>query len=415
MTPEMLPEMKDVTITRVGAQGDGVAETDAGPVFVPLALLGERVSALVSGDRGRLVNVLTASPDRVLPLCRHFGSCGGCALQHMAPAVYQEWKRDQAIAAFRSRGIDADVSAIVTPNGHRRRATLTARRDAMGVRLGFHHAASHDLVDIVECVVSDPRIVAALPGLKVLLEPLVSRRGDVRVSVTLTDCGLDVDLDGVNRSLTPDVRSRLGQQAYALGLARLTLASDVVYEAMPPVLRFGGADVRVPPVTFVQAMADAEAAMARLVTDAVGKVKSTADLFAGVGAFTFPLAARAKVFAVDSDKAAIAALTQGVRTATGIKPITTLVRDLMREPLSALELKDFDAVVFDPPRAGAEAQARMLAKSKVKTVVAVSCNLATLARDARILIDGGYRMEAVTPIDQFLYAAHIEAVVAFRR
>ena len=159
----------------------------------------------------------------------------------------------------------------------------------------------------------------------------------------------------------------------------------------------------------------AETVMAQLVTAAVGKVKSAADLFAGVGAFTFPLAVRAKVFAVDSDKDAIAALAQGLRTATGLKPITTLVRDLMREPLSALELKDFDAVVFDPPRAGAEAQSRMLAKSKVKTVVAVSCNPATLARDARILIDGGYRMEAVTPIDQFLYSAHVEAVVAFRR
>ena len=415
MTRERPSEATEVTITRVGAQGDGVAETDAGPVFVPLALPGERVSALVSGDRGRLVNVLTASSDRVSPRCRHFGTCGGCALQHMAPAVYQEWKREQVVAAFGSRGIAADVNAVVMPKGYRRRATLTARRDAMGVQLGFHHAASHDLVELVECIVSDPLIVLALPGLKVLLESLVSRRADVRVSVTLTDCGLDVDLDGVNRSLMPDVRSRLGQQAYALGLARLTIASDVVYEAMPPVLRFGGAEVRLPPVTFVQAMAGAETVMAQLVTAAVGKVKSAADLFAGVGAFTFPLAVRAKVFAVDSDKDAIAALSQGVRTATGLKPITTLVRDLMREPLSALELKDFDAVVFDPPRAGAEAQARMLAKSKVKTVVAVSCNPATLARDARILIDGGYRMEAVTPIDQFLYSAHVEAVVAFRR
>ena len=415
MTRERPSEATEVTITRVGAQGDGVAETDAGPVFVPLALPGERVSALVSGDRGRLVNVLTASSDRVSPRCRHFGTCGGCALQHMAPAVYQEWKREQVVAAFGSRGIAADVNAVVMPKGYRRRATLTARRDAMGVQLGFHHAASHDLVELVECIVSDPLIVLALPGLKVLLESLVSRRTDVRVSVTLTDCGLDVDLDGVNRSLMPDVRSRLGQQAYALGLARLTIASDVVYEAMPPVLRFGGAEVRLPPVTFVQAMAGAETVMAQLVTAAVGKVKSAADLFAGVGAFTFPLAVRAKVLAVDSDKDAIAALSQGVRTATGLKPITTLVRDLMREPLSALELKDFDAVVFDPPRAGAEAQARMLAKSKVKTVVAVSCNPATLARDARILIDGGYRMEAVTPIDQFLYSAHVEAVVAFRR
>jgi 23S rRNA (uracil1939-C5)-methyltransferase len=165
----------------------------------------------------------------------------------------------------------------------------------------------------------------------------------------------------------------------------------------------------------VQAVAEAEAEMARRILAAVGKVKTVADLFCGVGAFTFPLAARAKVLAYDGDKLAIEALNAAVKKATGLKPITARVRDLFRDPLSPLELNEHDAVVFDPPRAGAEAQAQRLARSKVKTVVAASCNPATLARDARHLVDGGYKIESVTPIDQFVYSAHVEVVTVFRR
>ncbi len=410
-----MTDVRELVISRVGAQGNGVANASGAPLYVAFTLAGERVRVGTSGDRWRLIDVLSASPDRVAPVCRHFGTCGGCALQHMAPVVYQAWKRDQVIAAFAARGIEPVVGVLVSPHGKRRRAVFTAQRADAGVTLGFHEAASHNLIDLAECPVLDNRIVAALPGLRDLVEPLMARRGESRLTVTLTRAGLDVALEGIERQLTPDVRTRVAARAAALNLARLSIASDPVYQALPPFMRFGTADVVIPPGAFVQAVEDAETRIASLLVAELGKAKAVADLFSGIGAFTFALAAKAKVSAFDSDAIAIAALAAGVKTATGIKPVVARVRDLLREPLSAMELNDFDAVVFDPPRAGAEAQAKMLAKSKVKTVLAVSCNPATLARDARILIDGSYRLVAVTPIDQFHYTPHVEAVAVFRR
>lgn len=405
----------ELRIARVGAQGDGVADGTEGPQYVPFTLAGERVRASFKGDRGQLVDVLEPSATRVAPVCRHFGRCGGCALQHMESEAFGAWKREQVIAAFRARGIDAEVAPLLQPEGKRRRAVFTVRRTSETLQIGFHEAHTHDLVDLAECPVLEPRIVSALPDLKKLIGPLISKRGEARMTVTMTAAGLDVGIEDIARTLTPPVRLSLAKDAAAFGLARLSIDDDTVFEALQPFLVFGHTEVILPTGVFIQAVGAAERAMADLVIAGLGKQKSVIDLFAGLGAFTFPLAAKSKVFAVDSDKVAIEALAKAVKKATGIKPITTLVRDLFREPLSTLELNEHDAVVFDPPRAGAEAQAKMLARSKVKTVVAVSCNPATLARDARILIDGGYKMETVTPIDQFHYSPHIEAVVVFRR
>ena len=405
----------EVEITRVGAQGDCVAETAVGQLFVPFTLPGERARVVPEGERARLDAILTPSPDRVPPVCQHFGICGGCAVQHMAPAYYASWKRDQVIAAFKARAIEADVAPLVIPQGLRRRAVFTATRTEAGVVLGFHKAQAHDLIDLAECPVLEPRIVAALPGLRILLKPLIAKRSEARVTVTMTAAGLDVAINDLEKTLTLPLRSELAKHATEMKIARFSIDGDPVYAALTPFLTFGTIEVPIPPGAFIQAVGAAETEMARLVVDGIGKAKKVADLFSGVGAFTFPIAARAKVLAVDSDKAAVAALAEGVRKGTGIKPVTSIVRDLFREPLSALELNEHDAVVFDPPRAGAEAQARMLAKSKVKTVVAVSCNPATLARDARTLIDGGYTMGTVTPIDQFHYTPHIECVAVFKR
>lgn len=405
----------EVEITRVGAQGDGVAETAVGQLFVPFTLPGERARVVPEGERARLDAILTPSPDRVPPVCQHFGICGGCAVQHMAPAYYASWKRDQVIAAFKARAIEADVAPLVIPQGLRRRAVFTATRTEAGVVLGFHKAQAHDLIDLAECPVLEPRIVAALPGLRILLKPLIAKRSEARVTVTMTAAGLDVAINDIEKTLTLPLRSELAKHATEMKIARFSIDGDPVYAALTPFLTFGTIEVPIPPGAFIQAVGAAETEMARLVVDGIGKAKKVADLFSGVGAFTFPIAARAKVLAGDSDKAAVAALAEGVRKGTGIKPVTSIVRDLFREPLSALELNEHDAVVFDPPRAGAEAQARMLAKSKVKTVVAVSCNPATLARDARTLIDGGYTMGTVTPIDQFHYTPHTECVAVFKR
>lgn len=410
-----MSDERELLITRVGAQGDGVAETADGAVFAPFTLAGERVVADVVGDRGRLIRVLETSPSRIEPVCRHFGTCGGCSVQHMSSDTYRNWKRDAVTSAFQARGLDVVPDELIETGGRRRRAVFSVERAASGIVVGYHEAASHALVAIEMCPVLDDGIVAALPSLTTLIAPLVSRRGEARLTVTLTKSGLDVHLDGIERRLSPDIRSRLAAEASALRLARLSVGQEIVVETLPPFLTFGGADVVLPPASFVQAVAEAENAIAQQVVSAVGKVKSVADLFCGVGAFTFPLARRAKVFALDGNKAAIEALSAGAKKATGLKPITARVRDLFREPLSPLELNEHDAIVFDPPRAGAEAQAQRLAKSKVKTVVGVSCNPATLARDARHLIDGGYKIERVTPVDQFVYSAHVEVVAVFRR
>ena len=390
-------------IARLGAQGDGIAETPSGQVFVPYVLPGERVQAQVKGERGRLVAVLDASPKRIAPVCRHFTHCGGCALQHLEREAYLAWKRESVTAAFAARGIEAQVSHVVSVGlGARRRATFSARRSGRGVVLGFYEAKGHEIVDLHECPVTASAIVRALPGLKRLIEPFTAQKVPLRLTVTLAANGLDVAIEDVPGELGPDARERLAHEAAALKLARVTLAGDTLYQSTVPAVRFGEANVVLPPRAFLQAAPAAESEMVRLVVSALGGARRIADLFSGLGTFTFPLAKGAPVLAVDGDKQAIGALQSAAKRTPGLKPIETKVRDLFREPLSPKELESFDAVVLDPPRAGAAAQAAALVGSRVVTIAAVSCNPATLARDARILIDGGFKLERVTPVDQFL-------------
>lgn len=409
-------DTQTLDIARLGAQGDGVADTAAGAVFVPYALPGERVQADVHGERARLIAVVDASPDRVAPVCRHFTHCGGCAVQHLRMPSYLAWKSEIVAAAFAARGIEAPIAHVAGVGvGARRRAAFSARRTGRGVVLGFHEAKGIEIVDLQECPVTASAIVRALPGLRRLVEPLMSRRAPARVVVTLAANGLDVAIEDVPADPGADVREFLAREAAALKLARLTLGGDTLYQATVPAVRFGTANVVLPPRSFLQAAPVAEAEMLRVVTKAVGEAKRVVDLFCGMGTFTFPLAQKATVLAVDGDKQAVAALQNAAKRTPGLKPIEAKVRDLFREPLSPRELKGFDAAVFDPPRAGAATQAAALAGSDIAVIAAVSCNPATLARDARILIDGGYKLERVTPIDQFLYAPHIEAVAIFRR
>jgi 23S rRNA (uracil1939-C5)-methyltransferase len=409
-------DTQTLDIARLGAQGDGVADAPTGPVFVPYALAGERVQADVRGERARLIAVTTPSPDRIAPVCRHFTHCGGCAVQHLRSPAYLAWKREMVIAAFAARGIDAPVAPVASVGvGARRRAAFSARRTGRSVVLGFHEAKGVEIVDLQECPVTASAIVRVLPGLRRLVEPLMSRRAPGRVIVTLAANGLDVAVEDVPGDPPPDVREFLAREATALGLARLTLAGDTLYQATVPAVRFGTANVVLPARSFLQAAPVAEATLVRLVTQAVAGAKRVVDLFSGMGTFTFPLAQNASVLAVDGDKQAIAALQNAAKRTPGLKPIESKVRDLFREPLAARELQGFDAAVFDPPRAGAATQAQSLVDSPINVVVAVSCNPATLARDARILIDGGFKLERVTPIDQFLFSPHIEAVAVFRR
>lgn len=343
--------------------------------------------------------------DTAEPFCPYYAACGGCTLQHLGPTSYTAYKRSLVEDALSFSHVQTSLEPMITAHGDgRRRATLHAR----GKEVGYMARRSHDLVDIMECPILVPALRERAPA---LTRPIAATIGDCDVAFTATDTGLDVAVRSEKR-LKPDKLTTLAQRA---NVARMSLNGEIVLQARPPAVRMGKASVEIPIGSFLQATGMAEATLAALVVEGVGNAKSVADLFCGMGPFALRLGEKAKVFAADSDRAALAALEKALRFTQGLKPVTPKVRDLFREPMVPVELKDFDAVVFDPPRAGAEAQSRELAKSKVKTVVAVSCEPKTFARDAAILIAGGYRLEKLTPVDQFAWSNHVELVGVFRR
>jgi 23S rRNA (uracil1939-C5)-methyltransferase len=399
------------TVVRLGGRGDGIADTAEGPRYLPFALPGESLVP-EAGGLPRLTS--PPSPERRAPSCRHFGLCGGCVAQHMSEALYADWKRGILVEALRQRGLSPEVAPLKgIAAASRRRAVLTARRVKGGVRLGYHPRESEAVFDLLECPVLVPEIVAALPALAAIAAN--AAEPEARLTVLATPAGLDVALVREPRLDAKDA-ARLAQIAAGeRRLARLTLNGETLSQRELPRLSLAGVEVCPPPGAFVQAVAAAEAILGQEVANATRGARRFADLFCGLGTLTFRLARTAPVAAFDSDKAALAALSTAARHAKGLKPILTSRRDLLREPIAGGELKDYDAVVFDPPRAGAKAQALALARSKVPVVVAVSCAPGTLARDLRILVEGGYRLEYVVPIDQFLFSAHLEAVACLRR
>lgn len=404
----------ELTVSRLGAHADGIAETDEGSIFVPFTLPGERVVADVDKGRGRLFDLLVRSPERAEPICRHFGVCGGCALQHLEQHAYLEWKRRRVLDGLYMERIDVLVEPVRAFGPHtRRRAAFAAMKSANGLTFGYRRAQSHDIVDLRECPLLLPGFETALPALRSLLDSLL-RSGEARITATACDNGLDVDIEAAAGTLRP-FTSGHGKAAEAAGIIRLTVGGDPLFSIAAPRVSLAGIAVEPPPGAFLQASSGAETAMAGIAMEALGKARKVADLFCGLGTFSFAMARRASVTAVENDRTLLLALDTASRRAQGIKPIKTLARDLMREPLSAAELNAFDAVLFDPPRAGALAQASAVAKSRVPKVIAISCNPASFARDARLLIDGGYSLERVVPIDQFVFSAHVELVAIFTR
>jgi 23S rRNA (uracil1939-C5)-methyltransferase len=399
-------------IVGLGAQGDGIAQTAEGARYVAFALPGECVRATGDG----IPELLSApSEDRAKPICRHFGVCGGCAAQHLNDRLYADWKRNIVVEAFRQRGLAPNVAPLerVAPHS-RRRAVFTAQRHgASHSSLGYHRRKSTDLVNLQECPVLSPAIVAGLGALRAIADALPP--GQTRMTVLATTAGLDVSAEHDSTRLDASAKVAVSRIATQHRLARVAVNGEILIEQKAPALYFGGIGITPPSGAFVQAVEAAELAITRIVLEAVGKSRRVADLFCGLGTFTLPLARNSRVLAIDSDIAAIAALDAGIRHAQGLKPIATKVRDLLQQPLAAKELADFHAVVFDPPRSGAKGQAERLARTRVPLVVAVSCDPGTLARDVRILVDGGYSIESVTPIDQFLFSAHVEAVAVLRR
>ena len=413
--------IQTLTIARVAAQGDGVAETADGPVFAPLTLPGEVVRGEVREGRLEAAEIVVPSPDRVAPASPHYGDCGGCSLQHWAAEPYLGWKREQVRLALGREGLDAEVEPVVpTPPGVRRRLALHARRGPDGrVLLGFKARRSWRLVEVTACPIADPRLVAAFPALARVAEPFLEHpKSAPTLHVTWALDGLDVDVTGVERrtgGLSRDAQMRAIEAAAAADLARLSLAGETLVMARQPRIAFGPAVVPLPAGGFLQASPPAEAAMVERAVAAVKGARKVADLFCGAGAFTFPLAEVAPVLAADGSAAAIAALKAGVGSARRLKPVEAQARDLFRRPLAPYDLRGCDAVVLDPPRAGALDQTRQLPGTKAETVVYVSCNPATFARDARELVAAGFQVQSVTPIDQFLWSAHIELVAVFRR
>jgi 23S rRNA (uracil1939-C5)-methyltransferase len=406
----------EVRIERLGAQGDGIAQGPEGPLFVPFTLPGElvRVEVPANGTRAETVEVLEPSRERHVPICRYFGTCGGCALQHMEAQAYLGWKRGLVVAGLAARGLDAPVEPVrAVPPASRRRATFALGRTAQGPAFGYRAARSHAIVDIAACPVLSPAIAGRLPALKSALAPLLGGRREARITVTEAEQGLDVVVEGIRPS--PGLMAKLAAAGAAFGAARITLDSESLTLSGAATVSLSGAQVNLPPGTFLQATRESEAVLVGLVKDGMQGATLVADLFAGLGTFTFALAASAAVDAFEQNNDASAGLAEAARATPRLKPVRSFTRDLFRVPLTSRELARYDAVVLDPPRAGAKAQAEALAVSKVAKVVMVSCDPGTCARDLRLLVDGGYRITRVVPVDQFLFSQHIELVAELER
>ncbi|MEX0644315.1 MAG: hypothetical protein WD076_03340 [Parvularculaceae bacterium] len=409
-----------LSVTDIGARGDGVAMLDGAPVFVPLTAPGDVAIADVRGERGALVELIEKSPHRAAPPCKHYGQCGGCALQHVSLEFYRGWKRARVVETLARSGLgDAPVSDLIkTPAASRCRATFAVTRSKAGAVLGFNARQSSEIVAIDDCQILHPDLLRALPALRELAGEINAPSFDL--SVTLCRNGLDVDIIG--KAVAEPRGSALQSLMRAMSAARavrLSLNGETLVAIEAPVVDVDGIAVTPPPGGFLQASREGEAALLALVKVGVGPARKIADLFSGCGAFALPLAKTATVFAADVDARAVTALTEAAaaaqRMGLNVNPLRAEPRDLFERPLRAGELREFDAVVFDPPRAGARAQAEELAKSKVPVVVAVSCDPSTFARDAAILSRGGYRLFKVTPVDQFVYSPHVELVGVFER
>ena len=416
-------ETIELEIGDLGAGGDGIARLDDGPVYVPYAAPGDRVRVAperASGQnrRGRIVEILEQGPDRVAPECPHFGRCGGCATQHLGDSANRHWKEGMVRQALRARGLDEGaVAPILTlPPATRRRATVAVHRGRDGLTVGFQMRRSRRIVDIQDCRVLRPQLLAAIGMLRDGVAGLLRRNATVDVYLCESDTGLDVWIQG-DGQLDLEARTALAALAEGVDIARISWGpapAEQIVVRREPMVRLSGIEVSIPPGAFLQASSVGEALLVERVSAAVGEASRVVDLFAGCGTFALALARRARVTAYDAAADHVEALRRAVNRQVE-RRVETGVRDLYQRPLGVPELRAFDAAVFDPPRAGARAQAEALAQSALPVVVAVSCNPGTFARDARILVDGGYRLDWVAPVDQFLWAAHVELVARFKR
>ncbi len=401
-----------LTIERLGHLGDGIGP---GPVYAPRVLPGEVIEGEPQGDRIEAPAIVTPSADRRKAPCGHYNACGGCALMHATDGFVARWKEDVVRAALAAQGLEVGFRPIHTsPERSRRRATLAGRRTKTGAIVGFHGRASGTLVDLRDCALLSPALMATLPFLRQITEAGGSRKAELSLMITETESGSDLAVSG-GKPLDPALFSTLAGLARTADLARLTWEGEVVAARRPPMQRFGSGHVVPPAGAFLQATRDGEAALLAAVQAAIGPGRRIADLFSGAGTFTLPLAATAEVYAAESDGAMLTALDQAARHAQGLHRVTTEARDLFRRPLLPDELNRFDAVLLDPPRAGALAQSGELARSKVPVIAYVSCNPVTFARDAKVLTGAGYHLDWLQVVDQFRWSTHVELAARFIR
>jgi 23S rRNA (uracil1939-C5)-methyltransferase len=415
MKDDVKAQKERLVIERVGHRGDGIVQGAEGPVFVPYSLPGETVDVERKGERATILSIVEPSPDRIEPECPHFGTCGGCAVQHWREDKYREWKRGLVVEALAQAHVDAPVEDLIDAHGEgRRRAVLHARRGGkQALVVGFTGRRSHHVVPIDRCPIFAPALDHALAVAVKLAEPLEPGGKSLDLHFTATDAGLDVDIRG-SGPLGPDVTAAVASIARQEKLARVTRHGEMVAQLREPFIRIGKANVVSPAGAFLQPTVAGEETLARLVQESVGNAKRVADLFCGIGTFALRLAENAQVLAIDSDEDAISALKKA-RGAPGLRPVETLTRDLYRSPLTAGEIVPCKVVVLDPPRQGAEGQARELGHSGANRVIYVSCNPASFARDAAILVGAGFKLTRVVPVDQFRYSAHVELVGTFER
>lgn len=408
--------MSEIIIDHVGRKGDGVAFENGQEVYVPFALAGEHLEVFGSGPRRELSNVIKASENRIDPVCKHFTICGGCQLQHMSEDSYLNWKMTLLSEQLTKAGIEIEPEPIVSfADQSRRKVVFSAKQTSTGLLLGFQERAGNMVIDIEECPVTIPAITDRLDDIRDLVRSVPGAKVPLHISVLAARNGLDIDIQEA-RELTGSDRQTLVRKTVDLGFLRLSVNGETLVEAQKPELKMADCIVVPPPGAFVQAIAEAEHGMETLVTEHLKSCKTVADLYSGIGTFALRLAANSTVLAVEANAAALDSLNQAWRATAGkLKQIKTETRNLERRPLGFAELKKTDGLVFDPPRAGAELQAKQIAKSKVKKIAAVSCNPVTLARDLEILIAGGYKVLKIVPFDQFRYTPHLETVVLLER
>ena len=394
------------TIIRIAARGDGItADGRHSPLAAPGDLLADDGS-------------LTPGPHHATPPCRHFPRCGGCQLQHVDDSAYADYLTDRVVSALAAQRIDAPEMRAphLSPPRTRRRATLRAERIGRKIILGFNEGQSHRIVDMRECHILRPELFALVEPLRNLLGPMLKPRRQAGVGMTLTDQGVDVALEGVSADGL-EAQEALIAFCQAHPIARLSIdegyGGEARWEPEPATVTLGGVPVGLPANAFLQATADGEGVLVANVVEAVGGAANIADLFAGLGTFALPLAQSAKLLAVEGARDAALALKVAANRVQ--YPLVVEHRDLFRRPLDAGELNRFDAIVLDPPRAGAREQMQTLAACTAERIAYVSCSPSTFARDARVLIEGGWRLDWIRPVGQFRWSTHVELVAAFAR